>query len=235
MSVALTPAEAAEARQLIARLGVLLQDREPPAAPPGDQLVTPVVPIGSPRLLIDQDFVDAAGHLSCTVADVHTVDAVESSGRGFGDDGRPIILFEPHVFSRLTNRRFDAGYGGVSYPKWGAKPYPVGQKARWDQLLYAAKLDHAAAYKSASYGRFQVMGFNHAACNYPTVDAFVAAMARGEREHLMAFVQFVLTNRLDDELREHRWDDFATRYNGPGQAAIYAAKLEAAHQKWSTA
>lgn len=227
MNLALTAEDAAEARALIARLGVLLGAREAAVAPP--------VPAG-PLPLTDADFSDAAAALRCDVAAIRAVDQVESNGGGFAPDGRPIILFEPHVFSRLTGHRFDSTHGGVSYPKWGQKPYPAEQAARWDQMLYAAKLDAAAAYQAASWGRFQIMGFNHGVCGFSTVEAFVEAMKSGERAHLMAFVQFVLGNSLDDELREHRWADFAKRYNGPGFATNkYDVKLADAHRKWSQA
>jgi hypothetical protein len=231
MSVTLTPEEAQEARRLIARLDELLA--RPDAAP----APTPAPPANAGATgLYAEDFEGAAKLLRCDVAAIRAVDEAESNGKGFGPDGRPIILFEPHVFSRLTGHRFDSTHGGVSYPKWGAKPYKETQAERWDQLLYAARLDHDAAYKSASYGRFQIMGFNHAACAFPTVHEFVAAMQRSEREHLTAFCQFVLFNHLDDEIREHRWEAFASRYNGPGYArGGYHLKLAAAHQKWSRA
>lgn len=181
--------------------------------------------------LTQNDYLQAADMLKCDVAAIRAVDDVESNGNGFGPDGRPTILFEPHVFSRLTNHRFDSSYGGVSYPKWGAKPYPKTQKERWDQLLFAANLDRDAAYQSASYGRFQIMGFNFASCAFSTVQDFVAAMGVSERDQLFAFVQFVLFQHLDDELSAHAWLPFATRYNGPGQAQAYAAKLAAAHAR----
>ena len=41
---------------------------------------------------------------------------IESAGAGFGADGRPLILFEPTVFSRLTGGRFDASNPLVSQP-----------------------------------------------------------------------------------------------------------------------
>jgi hypothetical protein len=72
------------------------------------------------------------------------------------------------------------------------------------------------------------MGFNSGLCGFATVGAFVDAMGRSEHDHLMAFVQFVLSSKLDDELRTRDLLAFATRYNGPGQAAAYAAKLSAA-------
>lgn len=192
-----------------------------------------VLPAAS-RKLTDLDIEDAAAALRATTAKVRAVAEVES-GRagGFGADGRPIILFEPHVFSRLTGRRFDATHGGVSYPSWGERPYPATQTARWDQLLYAAKLDRAAAYQSASWGLFQILGANFKSCGFGTIDAFAEAMSLTEREHLMAFVQFVISNRIDDDLREGRWADFAAVYNGPAyKKNAYDAKLAAAEKKW---
>ena len=173
MSVLLTTQEVEEARGLIARLEVLLRDREAAVAAP--VAPAPAAPAG-PLMLVEAYYADAATELRCDVAAIHAVDSVESNGHGFAPDGRPIILFEPHVFSRLTQHRFDSTHGGVSYPKWGEKPYPKDQKARWDQMSYAGRLDRSAAYQAASWGRFQIMGFNHAACGFETVDTFVAAM-----------------------------------------------------------
>jgi hypothetical protein len=221
VSVVLTAAEREEALALIARLGVLLSKAEDTPAPIPGPVIAPA---------------PAGGLIRCDVAAIRAVDEVESNGKGFGADGRPIILFEPHVFSRLTNHRFDSTHGGVSYAKWGAKPYKKTQAERWDQLLYAAKLDEGAAYKSASYGRFQIMGFNHASCAFPTVGEFVEAMKRSERDQLQAFCQFVLFNKLDDEIREHRWEAFAERFNGPQHAKHnYAGRMAAAHAKHSGA
>lgn len=225
MSLTLSPEAAAEARRLIARLAELLAD----AAPLPDE----------PRPLTPEDFAEAAQALGCDVAAIRSVYEVESRGRGFGPDGRPLILFEPHVFSRLTGHRFDDSHGGVSYRAWGDKPYPAGSeaerhRANWDRLTYAARLDHAAAHQACSWGAPQIMGFNHALCGFGTVEALVAAMSAGEREQLMAFVAFVKGSGLETELREGRWEDFARRYNGPAYARHgYHTKLAAAYGRWA--
>lgn len=182
------------------------------------------------------DIAEAAQALGVTEAVVYAVRDVESAGKGFAPDGRPIILFEPHIFSKYSGHRFDSTHGGVSYPKWGTKPYPKTQAQRWGQLDYAMNLDREAALKAASWGLFQIMGFNYAAAGFQTVEAFVEAMKRSERDHLMAFVSFVKVNRLDDELRALDWAGFARGYNGPGYAANkYDEKLAAAYAKWSKA
>lgn len=223
----MTEAEIAEARQLVARLTVLLgkASTTPQAVPPASSWVRPAA-------LTPTNYAEAATRLACDVATIRAVTEVESNGSGFGVDGRPIILFEPHVFSRLTQHRFDDTHGGVSYVKWGARPYPKTQAERWGQLEYAAKLDADAALQSASYGLFQIMGFNFAACHFADVKTFVAAMRVSEREHLMAFVAFVKTNNIDVALRERRWAEFAARYNGSGyKKNAYDTKLAAAYAK----
>lgn len=188
------------------------------------------------KLLGAEDISHAADVLGVTIPQVRAVIAVESGKLGgFGTDGRPIILYEPHIFSRLTQHRYDDTHGGVSYLRWKAKPYPASQADRWAQLEYAANLDRPAAIQSASYGLFQIMGFNFKVCGFTDPEAFFAAMHVSEREHLMAFVGFVKGNSLDRHLIAGDWEAFARGYNGPGQAPAYAAKLAAAHAKWSQA
>lgn len=224
MIFSLTAEAADEARRLLARLSELLAQ--------------PASPTIEPRPLQPEDYAEAADCLGCEEAIIRAVYEVESRGHGFGPDGRPLILFEPHVFSRLTGHRFDRSHGGVSYRTWGEKPYPRGTEAErhaanWDRLAYAAQLDHAAAHKACSWGAPQIMGFNHALCGYADLDTFVAAMSAGEREQLMAFVVFVKASGLEAEMRERRWEDFARRYNGPAYARHgYHLKLAAAYGRW---
>ncbi|MCC6559800.1 MAG: DUF3380 domain-containing protein, partial [Xanthomonadales bacterium] len=45
--------------------------------------------------------------LEVSVPTLKAVAEVESAGSGFLSDGRPKILFEGHVFSRLTKRAYD--------------------------------------------------------------------------------------------------------------------------------
>ncbi len=230
MSRELTAADLAEIGRISDRLHELLLDVVLPAREAA--AVTPAPP--ATRALTQDDIEDAAQALNVAVAKIKAVREVES-GRlgGFGPDGRPIILFEPHVFSRLTQHRYDGTHGGVSYPTWGAKPYPASQVDRWAQLEYAEHLDRDAALQSASFGLFQIMGFNWKVCGFASVDGFYDAMCRNEREHLMAFVNFLKANHLDQKLAAGDWLGLATGYNGPGQAQAYAAKLSAAYAKWS--
>jgi len=178
--------------------------------------------------------VEAAG-LGCSPAVIRAVCDVEAAGSGFLPDGRPKILFEAHLFGRLTRHLYDRGYPNISSPSWDRSLYGAGGAHQYARLGQALALDRAAALQSASWGMFQVLGSNFAACGFGDVESFVSAMVAGEREHLDAFTRFCIANHLDDELRAvpPQFAAFARGYNGPGYAAnAYDVKLAAAYRKW---
>ncbi|MDX2236212.1 MAG: N-acetylmuramidase family protein [Hyphomonadaceae bacterium] len=182
--------------------------------------------------LTQTDFAATAQRLGCEPAAVEAVVAVESGpGGAYGADGRPVILFEPHIFSRLTQRRFDQSNPNVSYPSWDRTKYPRTQAGRWDQLREAFRLDPEAAVASASWGLFQILGMNHARCGFPTAQAFVADMAKSQARQLAAFEAFVRSNNLADELQRKDWEGFARVYNGPGQVERYGRLLREAYAR----
>lgn len=158
----------------------------------------------------------AAAELGCDLAAVQAVAEVESMGAAFLASGRPPILFERHVFKRLTGGAFDAGYPSISGPAGG---YGAPGDAQFDRLGKAYALAPSAALQSASWGRFQIMGFNFARCGWLSVEAFVAAMCEEEAHQLAAFVGFVCADaRMRAALRAHDWPAFARAYNGPAYA-----------------
>jgi hypothetical protein len=170
---------------------------------------------GKARKIADQDFDRAARRLGCEVAAVQAVAKVESGGRsGFLSDKRPKILFESRWFHKLTDGKFDGSNPDISTPTW-VRNYSGGA-GEYKRLAEAVALDREAALKSASWGMFQILGANHASAGFETAEAYVKAQLDSEGAHLDAFVGFVITNKLDDELRDKRWADFARGYNGPG-------------------
>jgi len=180
-----------------------------------------------------QDFADAAGQLSCEVAAIRAVCEVEAPRGGFNPDGTPATLFEGHKFHKLTGGLYDIEAPTLSFPTWTRKHYGKDWKAEQARLQAATALDREAALKSASWGKFQIMGFNHESVGFPTIQGFVNAMYQGEREHLMAFVMFVLKNGLAPALRRGDWAAFARGYNGPAYAENkYDVKLAAAYAKF---
>lgn len=188
-----------------------------------------------PALPVTDDDVRAVAKvLGVTTRHVRAVMAIESNGRGVHPETkRPVILFEPHVFSRETKKLFDASHPDISYPVAGARDYPASQAQRYDQLVRAMALDEGAALRSASYGLFQIMGFNHRACGHATVQSFVLDMIKGERLQLSAFALFIVANHeMHAALKASDWSGFARRYNGPNYARNgYDQKLKAAFAK----
>ncbi len=143
--------------------------------------------------------------------------------------GEPKILFERHIFSKRTNGLFDKTNPGISNPVAGGYGASASQHKR---LQEAVILNRNAALMSASWGRFQVMGFNYALAGFNSLQEFVTAMYKGEREHLFAFVNYILNTSLGDELREKRWSDFARKYNGPDyKKNNYDVKMAEAYKK----
>lgn len=179
------------------------------------------------------DIANAATSLGVTPAHIRMIRAVESGGKSFDDKGRPVILFEPHIFHRRTNGKFSPS--AFSYAKWGDRPYPKSFDGRWAQMADAAEKDEAAALESASWGLFQVMGFHWRALGYASVQDFAAAMTASEGDHLDAAVRFIRANGLAGALgrckagNPESCRDFAAGYNGAGyRANSYHIKMAGA-------
>jgi len=178
------------------------------------------------------DFEEVATELGCEVEAVQAVVQVESGALGaFAANGKPVILYEPHIFSRRTNRQYDASHPTISYRSWDASKYPRTQDGRWAQLREAYALDPEAAVASASWGLFQIMGFNHNACGFGSAKEFVSDMCRSQAQQLKAFAKFVKANNLADELVAKNWEGFAGGYNGQGQVERYGRLMREAYER----
>ena len=184
--------------------------------------------------ITEQEFQKAADLIGCEVAVIKAVAKIESNGSGFNADGTPKTLFEGHWFHKLTNGKYsnNAKYESISYQKWTRKWYG-NQTVEKQRLDLATSLDRDAALQSTSWGAFQIMGFNYKLCGFKTVQDFINAMYKGEGTQLLAFIGFVKSKKLDDELRDKDWAKFAYYYNGSGYAINkYDEKMEAAYIKF---
>jgi len=164
-----------------------------------------------------------AENLGVSGAHVRGLLEVEAGGAGFV--GRqPVILVEPHRFSRATGHRFDATHPSISYPRWGMRPYPKMQFARYGQLLKMVSLVPEAGFASASYGLFQILGENFRKCGFEDSMSFAEAMAQSEDAQLIAFENFIVNAGIRDDLARCAPGDpasceaFCRRYNGPSFA-----------------
>ncbi len=124
------------------------------------------------------------------------------------------------------------GNEDILYPTWQSGKYgPVSKQH--DRLNRAIKINREAALSSASWGKFQIMGFNCNKCDCSSVEEFITHMGINEDEHLKAFICYIKSTFLDDELRARDWKGFARAYNGKFYwKNNYDKKLEAAYLKY---
>lgn len=178
------------------------------------------------------DFLDDAAKLDCEVEVIQAVAQVESAGSGFRADGFPRTLFEGHLFYKYTKGRFANSHPDLCYPKWTKQFYGKTTAAEAARFEAACKLDRTSALLSTSFGLFQICGFNYALCGCRTLQEFVNRMCKSENSQLELFTEFVINSGLADELRDHRWADFARKYNGPAFSKnAYDVKMSQAYVK----
>jgi peptidoglycan hydrolase-like protein with peptidoglycan-binding domain len=181
----------------------------------------------------EAEYKASADAYSVPVPSVKTVMIVEATGEGYLPDGRPKILFEAHHFHARTGGVFTASHPTISQPDWEhAKRHYVGGAGEYDRLALARSLNENAALESASWGAGQVMGFNWRSLNFPSVQAFVAAM-QTKAGQMDAMMRYCKVNNLLDEMRRfpdpQACRDFARGYNGSGAVDVYGPKLEEAY------
>lgn len=172
----------------------------------------------------------AAETLDVPLAAVRAVNEVESRGNGFLADGRPVILFERHImYKQLGAAGLDAyslarQYPNLVNPLRGGYAGGAGEHMR---LNAACQIDAACALASASWGLFQIMGFQWEMLGFACVQDFTDAMRLSEAAQLDAFVRFILADAtLQRALKARQWGTFARLYNGPAyKDNLYDVKL----------
>ena len=178
------------------------------------------------------------------VAEEHRIEAaallavaeVESAGKAYtmvNGQRLPLILFEYHVFYRNlpVHLRRRAVAAGLARRRWGALPYKRTQAARYAQLAQAADLHAQAAHAACSWGIGQVLGENALWLGYDSPMALADEARSGVAGQVRVMLRFIEKRRLLDALARHDWRLFALRYNGPGQVAYYARRMEAAYAR----
>lgn len=180
--------------------------------------------------LVPSDYIHAAWFLDCDIASIQAIAAVEAPRGGYLPDGQVTILFERHLFHRLTDGRYSQSHPAISNPKPGG--YTTNEHNRLQQ---ATKLDRNAALMSASWGKFQILGSNWNRCGYSSLQHFITnIITGGEVEHLRAFCGFIRWDpRLHKALKDKDWSAFARRYNGPAyRKHKYDERMKEAYMKF---
>ena len=211
----------------------------------------------------EENWKEAALSLTCEEAVLKAISVVESGGNSSfwrlnkGDGAHiPAILFERHYFSKKTKGIYNDSYPDISWPigyrtrkKLHAsdKAMPFGEVSALDiysdrvsaylRLIEAYRLDPDAALRSCSWGKFQVMGENFAACGAVDLVQFVNGMCTSEYEQLRMLAGFIRNkSRLWSAVKAKDWKAIALNYNGPGYKTFsYDIKLKAAYEKFASA
>lgn len=145
---------------------------------------------------------------------MEAVRQVESGGVGFEETREPKILFEAHVFSRLTNHKYDETHPKISSKLWNKKLY-VGGRGEHRRLTKAVELNREAALQSASWGEFQVLGENWKMAGYPSIQAFVNDAYAGPEGHFRMFLGYLEGKKgLIEAMQKKDEKETARLYNG---------------------
>ncbi len=216
------------------------------------------------RYVNDSAFETAAAALGVPESYVRAIAEVETNGESFLKDGSVKILFERHWFKRKLGealKKVDvqknvasklgvaigAGANGAGVLlDLVEKKYPgicsserggyKGGEAEWSRLNLAMDFDIEAGAQSASYGGYQLMGFNHAACGYKTAKDMMLDLARSESTQFLAMISFIKANpSMHAALKRGDWAKFAELYNGAAyKENKYDIKLASSEKKWKT-
>lgn len=165
------------------------------------------------RAVTEDQIRTLAGQMSCTYEQLASVANVESSGAPYDSEGRPKMLFERHKFSKYTDGKYDV----CSYSNPDSGGY---SEDSWDKLTQAACQDIDAAFKSASWGEFQIMGFWFPDIGFCSSLEMASITIISEYRHYYLFVGYIRLAGLLAELQRVSTnpDDcrpFAAGYNGP--------------------
>lgn len=184
---------------------------------------------------------DLAIRLGLEPALLKAVQLVEAAGRdGFLADGRPQILFEGHIMYKEVHKKFPdrdlaylcKRYSTIFFPKWDKSKY-LGGVYEYKRLELAKEIDEECALKSASWGMFQIMGFNHNLCGCKDVFEFVHKVSESHANQLELMYHFMYNSGCLKELKAKDWAGFAKKYNGPGYAQnAYDQKLRNAYENF---
>lgn len=193
-----------------------------------------------PRLLGDDDLRFCAASLGVPLAAVRAVVEIESRGRGFLDDGRPVVLYERHImYRRLRERGLDADQFATRHPDLVSTQRGgyLGGSAEHARLDAARRIHPDAAIESCSWGLFQIMGFHWQALGYASPELFERLNSTTEGYQLRTFALFVLAHPdIHGALRDGAWATFARLYNGPAyRDNFYDVRLSRAYARHAAA
>lgn len=202
--------------------------------------------------LTKQDKQNLANEFKLKLASVEAVVAVESGGKGFNDDGKIIIQFEPHHFWKHDPEGYKKYQALVLRKNKGQKLTPLeftfhenysdilknkveGQKGEWFAFNKAFAINKYAAMMATSVGMMQVMGFNHKVVGFKTVDELWDYAKVNEYNQVRLGLLFIKSNKkMYEALLKNDFAVFASYYNGKNYKQFnYDTRLKAAYDKFN--
>lgn len=173
-------------------------------------------------LIQPTDLAGAATAIGCSILQITAIWKVESNGRGFDAAGRPKMLYERHKFHRFTGGRFSpAPFSQSVYGGYTRDADRNGVPDAWDRLSEAIATGMVdAAFMSASWGAFQIMGEWWDELGYQSAVDMALSTVTGEAAQLDMLVRYIRHHRLEDEVKAITSNPescrrFAAAYNGP--------------------
>lgn len=187
-------------------------------------------------VLTEKEYQYAADLLECEREIIQSISEVECPGRGFQlqRDGTvaPVIVFEKHLFGRLTNYRYNKSHPDLSAAFWEPGTYGPSD-TQHIRLANAKKLNEDAALMSCSWGKFQILGLNYSDLGYKDLQDFVKAMYNSEIQQMLCFLKFIESKpALHKAIQNKNFKEIARLYNGKGYAKNrYDEKIKLEYQK----
>jgi peptidoglycan/xylan/chitin deacetylase (PgdA/CDA1 family) len=186
---------------------------------------------------------EKASTLGISPSDAAATIFVESSGLGFGPDGRMIIRFESCVFYEQWGKKESLEFSnhfecGRQNDKFRTSPthefteYHGNHSKEWRVFEFARNLDEEAAIKSISMGLGQIMGFNADKAGYTSAEEMFNNMSHSLKSQIDGFFSALSYNKDNkdkscmDNLKTNNYVGFAACYNAYGQDEAYASRIK---------
>lgn len=230
------------------------QDPQVIDGPLGEAVYT----LGAARYATAQDYTELAKRLKVPESYVRAVAEVETRDHAFLVTGKTTILFERHKFDSLLSKALKKQHVLARLLKQLAiegnaqdvlalirKRHPnicsstaggyLGGAKEWERLELARSFDQDAAFESASWGRFQIMGFNHKLAGYPSAVAMALDYEHSEKNQLKSLATFIENQpNMHSALKRRDFAEFAKLFNGPAyKNNQYDTRMDSAEKRWA--
>lgn len=183
--------------------------------------------------LCHSSMVEGAKTLGVSLPFIQAIAEVESAGEGFHKNSIIKVLYERHIFRQrclhyrldLLTKLVEAEYPDLANQISGGY---VGGLSENKRIERAKRIHPDIAQESASYGRFQIMGFHWERLGFANVSDFVEFNDVSEDNQFKCFLKFIQTDeRLHNAARREDSATFATIYNGKNHKG-YDVKIDTA-------